>query len=59
MTRPFRRERKAGRSTTAIHTVSRVADLEPVQRNEMTAEKKLIAESLLEEVKIQFNTKIT
>jgi hypothetical protein len=36
----------------AIHTVGRpVANPEPVPRHELTAEKKLIAESLLEEVK--------
>jgi hypothetical protein len=42
----------AAASLLAIHTVGRpVAGHEPVTRNELTAEKKLIAESLLEEVK--------
>jgi hypothetical protein len=41
----------AASSLLAIHTVGRpVASQEPVPRNELTAEKKLIAESLLEEV---------
>jgi hypothetical protein len=44
--------RGAAASLLAIHAVCRpVADDEPVLRNELTAEKKLIAESLLEEVK--------
>jgi hypothetical protein len=44
--------RGAASSLLAIHTVGRpLADREPVLRNELTAEKKLIAESLLEEVK--------
>ena len=39
-------------SLLAIHAVCRpVAVCEPIPRNELTAEKKLIAESLLEEVK--------
>jgi hypothetical protein len=42
----------AAASLLTIHAISRpVAGCEPVQKNEMTAEKKLIAESLLEEVK--------
>jgi hypothetical protein len=45
-------KRGAASSLLAIHTVGRpVAAHEPVLRNELTAEKKLIAESLLEEVK--------
>jgi hypothetical protein len=45
-------KRGAASSLLAIHTVGRpVASQEPVPRNELTAEKKLIVESLLEEVK--------
>jgi hypothetical protein len=45
-------KRGAASSLLAIHTVGRpVASPEPVPQNELTAEKKLIAESLLEEVK--------
>jgi hypothetical protein len=45
-------KRGAASSLLAIHTVGRpVADHKPVPRHELTAEKKLIAESLLEEVK--------
>jgi hypothetical protein len=42
----------AAASLLAIHAVSRpVAVCEPIPRNKLTAEKKAIAESLLEEVK--------
>jgi hypothetical protein len=45
-------KRGAAASLPAIHAVCRpVAVHEPIKRNELTAEKKLIAESLLEEVK--------
>jgi hypothetical protein len=45
-------KRGAAASLLAIHAVCRpVAVREPIKRNELTAEKKLIAESLLEEVK--------
>ena len=45
-------KRGAAASLLAIHAVCRpVSVCEPVPRNELTAEKKLIAESLLEEVK--------
>jgi hypothetical protein len=42
----------AASSLLAIHTAGRpLADHKPVPRNNLTAEKKLIAESLLKEVK--------
>jgi hypothetical protein len=45
-------KRGAAASLLAIHAVCRpVAVREPIKRNKLTAEKKLIAESLLEEVK--------
>jgi hypothetical protein len=45
-------QRGAAASLLAIHAVCRpVAVCEPIPRNELTAERKLIAESLLEEVK--------
>jgi hypothetical protein len=45
-------KRGAASSLLAIHTVGRpVASQEPVPRNELMAEKELIAESLLEKVK--------
>jgi hypothetical protein len=45
-------ERGSAAALLAIHTVGRpLAKVEPVERDELTAEKKLIAESLLEETK--------